>query len=84
MKIVLDTNVLVSGTFWKGNSAKIIDKIENKEIGLILSKELIEEYNEVINRNEIIDKIKIKNLILNEATQKIINNSTIVDPQAKI
>lgn len=52
MKVVLDTNVLVSATFWKGNSEKIIDKVENKEVELVISKELIDEYKEVINRDE--------------------------------
>ena len=83
MKVVLDTNVLVSGTFWKGDSEKIIDKVENKEVELILSKELIEEYEEVINREEIMDKTQNKDLILNESVQKIINDSTIVGPTKK-
>lgn len=84
MKIVLDTNILVSGTFWKGNPAKIIDIIDRKTVGLILSEGLIKEYNKVINREEIMDKIIDKNLILNESVQKIINDSTIVEPQQKL
>ena len=83
MKIVLDTNVLVSGTFWEGDSAKILNLIDTKEIGLILSEELIEEYNEVINRDEILDKIQNKDLILNKTVQKIIQNSSITEPSSK-
>lgn len=83
MRVVLDTNVLVSGTFWRGDSEKIIDKIENKEIELILSKDLIDEYEEVINREEIMNKIQNKDLILNESVQKIINDSIIVEPKQK-
>ena len=56
MKIVMDTNVLVSGTFWKGDSEKIVNKIDNQEIELVSSKELVDEYEDVINRDEIIDK----------------------------
>ncbi len=83
MRVVLDTNVLVSGTFWKGDSEKIVDKVENKEVELISSKELIEEYEEVINREEIMDKTQNKDLILNESVQKVINDSTIVEPTKK-
>lgn len=83
MKVGLDTNVLVSGTFWRGDSEKIISKIENKEVELISSKELIEEYEEVIAREEIMDKMQNKDLILNESVQKIINDSTIVEPTKK-
>ena len=57
MKVVLDTNILVSGTFWKGDSAKILECIDIKKIELILSEELIKEYNEIIKRDEILDKI---------------------------
>jgi len=83
MKVVLDTNVLVSGTFWRGDSEKIVNKVENKEVELVSSKELIEEYEEVIAREEIMDKMQNKDLILNESVQKIINDSTIVEPTKK-
>ena len=81
MKVVLDTNILVSGTFWTGDSFKILKKIDNKEIELILSQELIEEYNEVIYSDEIIEKAKNKDLTLNSIVQKIISNAIIVEPK---
>jgi predicted nucleic acid-binding protein len=36
MKITVDTNVLISSTFWSGDSDRILEKVENKEIELIL------------------------------------------------
>lgn len=83
MKVVLDTNILVSGTFWKGDSSRIIEFIENDRINLIISQELIDEYNEVIEREEIMDKILYKNLILNKSVQKIIQDSILVSPSEK-
>lgn len=83
MKVVLDTNVLVSGTFWTGYSFQILKKIDLKEITLILSKELIDEYNETINSDEIIEKIENKNLIISETIQKVIEEATIVGPKEK-
>jgi len=83
MKVVLDTNILVSGTFWKGDSDKIIEIIDKGEVELILCKELIDEYFDVINRDEIIDKIKNKNLVLNKSIHNIINNSNLVVPLEK-
>ena len=84
MKLTTDTNVLVSGTFWRGDSGRIVELIDIGKIELVLSEELIEEYNEVINREEIMDKMEKKNLILNESVQKIINDSTIVIPKQKV
>jgi len=66
MKIVLDTNILVSGTYWKGSSDKIIELVDKGKIELIISKKIISEYYNVINRDEIIDKVKEKSLILNK------------------
>jgi len=84
MKVVLDTNVLVSGTFWKGDSDRIVNHIDDGEIELVLSEEIIEEYNNVIYRDEIMNKIERKGLILNESVLKIIKNSKIVEPQQKL
>ena len=83
MKITLDTNILVSGTFWSGDSFKILKLVDQRKIELIISEEIIKEYYKVINSEEIIEKIKGKNLILNKSVQKIILNSTIVIPKEK-
>jgi len=83
MKITADTNVLISATFWKGASDKIITKVENKEIKLVMSKEIIEEFTKVLNYKEIQDKIKDKNLEMKYTIQKIISISEIVEPSKK-
>jgi len=83
MKVVLDTNVLVSGTFWKGDSSRILEFIDSGKLELVLSGELIEEYNEVIERDEIMDKVENKNLILNKAVVGIIKDSIIIEPKQK-
>ncbi len=44
MRITLDTNVLVSATFWYGDSFEILKNVENKELELVISKEIIEEF----------------------------------------
>ena len=44
-KVVLDTNVLISGTFWKGDSFKVLKLIDEKKIWNYISKEIIEEYS---------------------------------------
>ena len=49
IKIVLDTNVLVS-SFFGGNPRKIVDLWKNGDITLCLSKPIIDEYVEVLRR----------------------------------
>ncbi len=84
MKITVDTNVLISATFWSGASDKIITKVESKEIELILSEEIIKEYSEVLNYKEIQEKVKGKNLEMKRTIGKIISISTIISPRVKL
>lgn len=84
MKITTDTNVLISATFWTGNSYRILDMVEKKEIELILSAEIIEEYNDVVNRDEITDKVSDKNLITSSIVDKAINEALIIQPKEKL
>jgi len=49
MRLVLDTNVFISGIFWDGNyCSQLIDKWKNKEIELISSPEIVEELIEIL------------------------------------
>ena len=65
-------------------SSKILEKVENKEIELILSKEIIKEFMEVLEYEEIQQKIKNKNLEMRRTVEKIVSISTIVEPQQKL
>jgi len=62
MRITVDTNVLISATFWYGDSNEIIEKAERKEIELVLSREIIEEFARALSYKELQEKIKNKNL----------------------
>ena len=84
IKVTLDTNVLISATFWTGDSFKIVDKIDKKKIICILSKEILLEYNKIMNSDEMIEKIKEKDLIISRVIQKMIINSKIVEPITKL
>lgn len=47
MRIVLDTNVFVSGVFWKGPPAVVLDACSSGRIELVLSPAIIDEYRRV-------------------------------------
>jgi hypothetical protein len=49
-----------------------------------LSKEIIDEYEEVVKRDEIINKIDKHDLKLSKVSQSIINNAIIVVPKVKL
>jgi len=55
-KIVLDTNVLVSGVIASGYSASIVDAIRKEELQLVTSAHMLEEFSGVISRRHIARK----------------------------
>ena len=84
MKITVDTNVLISATFWNGDSNRIIGLVEQKKITLVMSQAILKEYANVLQYEEIQDKVKRKNLSMKYSVLKIVELSTIVHPIRKI
>lgn len=55
-KIVLDTNVLISGVIASGHSAAILDAVRKGKFELVTSAHLLEEFSDVISRRHIARK----------------------------
>jgi len=49
-RIFLDTNILVSGIVFAGNERKLLDSIIDGKLGLVLSSDVIDEANAVLER----------------------------------
>ena len=47
MRIILDTNVFVSGIFWSGPPCKILEAWHERKVKLVLSEEILNEYDRV-------------------------------------
>lgn len=69
-KVVLDTNILISGTFWTGNSFKILDMVDKKLVESTSSKEILSEYDKIIKSEEIAEKIENKDLVISKVSQR--------------
>ena len=50
MRAVIDTNVLLSGLFWRGAPYRLLEQVRAGAIMLISSPELLVELDEVIRR----------------------------------
>lgn len=87
MKIILDTNVLISGIFFKGPPYQILKLWRENRLELIASEEIFEEYTLVcerlhakypnINIREIIDLIAINAYFYQQVE---INTPITLDP----
>jgi hypothetical protein len=62
MKVVIDTNVFVS-SFFGGNPKRIIDPWKNGQIVLCLSKDILDEYIDVLQRVGLKDENEIEELL---------------------
>lgn len=49
-RVFLDTNILVSGMVFAGNERKLLDLIIDGKLGLVLSSDVIDEANAVLER----------------------------------
>lgn len=47
MKIIIDTNVFVSGIFWSGPPYQILKAWQSRKIVLCLSQEILDEYDRI-------------------------------------
>lgn len=50
MRVCLDTNVLISGIFWKGLPGKVVDLWVEGRFDLLVSASILEEYKRVLRR----------------------------------
>lgn len=84
MKVVLDTNIIISGTFWVGSSFKILEKVTNEEIKIIVSLDILKEYDKIIHSEEILKKINSDQQAKISVLYKLLSKAIIVEPKVAI
>ena len=52
MRVVIDTNVLLSATFWTGKPKQLLNKVRRREITFLTSEILLSELKEVLVRQD--------------------------------
>ena len=80
MKVVLDTNIFISGIFGKGSSNKVILNWREGKFTLVTSLEAVSEIIKVLKDF----KIKLSDDMIKEWIDLIVSNSMIVEPKEKI
>lgn len=80
MNVVLDTNIFVSGIFWKGESNKTLLAWRDGKFNLVTSLDIILEIIRILKDF----KIQLPGGLIKEWTDLIVTNSIIVKPKEKI
>ncbi|MDP3698590.1 MAG: putative toxin-antitoxin system toxin component, PIN family [Nanoarchaeota archaeon] len=81
LKLVLDTNTIVSAFFWERNEAELFRKIEQGKAILYITGEILTEIEEVIKRPKFNEVMKRAQLTPDQIMQKIASLSHLVIAQ---
>jgi len=85
LKLVLDTNTLISAFFWEGNEAELLSKIEQDKARLYITGDILSEIEQVIKRSKFNDVMGKANLTPDQIIQKIVSFShLVIAPQLNI
>jgi len=85
MKIVLDTNVWLSGIFWGGEANKILEKAEKKEMQIIISEDILSEIIKILNRESKFQKYILNlRLSIEDLLRTILSISTLIETKTKL
>ena len=85
MRVVADTNVVVSGLFWRGPSRFVLDAARTGAIQLFTTAPLLAELEDVLNRQKFLSKITQtdatpRSLVLSYAALATIVKPASIDP----
>lgn len=80
-RVVLDTNVLISGLFAIKNSpsSKILDAIRKQRIILVISPAIVEEIAEVLNRDRVVKRTKMSIKERSEFVDMLVERSDVTE-----
>jgi putative PIN family toxin of toxin-antitoxin system len=80
VRIVVDTNVLVSGIFWNGNESTILKACKTRDLTNYISPDIINEFERVLHY----EKFRLTASEINSVLETILVFSTVVVPQIKL
>lgn len=80
MKAVIDTNIFISGIFWKGSPNKVLELWKEGKFTNITSVKIVEEINRVLNDFD----IKLSEELIREWIDLIVSNSTVVETKEEV
>lgn len=80
MRIVFDTNVLLSATLWDGSVAqKLLFQLINSGTQIYSSKEILSEYGKVLKRD-----FEYRDDEVQEITRIVLQVVTVIEPRERI
>lgn len=83
MKVVLDTNIWLSGIFWKGEAYKLIETCLKKEIKIIITQEILSEIASVLSKEAKFQDF-IRQQCIEDLVRTILSVSYLIETKIKL
>ncbi|MBU2559781.1 putative toxin-antitoxin system toxin component, PIN family [archaeon] len=83
MKVVLDTNVLISAFLWSGKPAEVMRQVEVGRVKMYLSQDILEEIEVVLEKDKLKTPIAASGQSVRLVMNKIYSMAHVVSPTAK-
>lgn len=84
IRIVLDTNVIISGFLWEGKPYQLLDLIDSGKIELVLSIEILEEIERVLENEKLAPIIDNAGLSVKMLMNKVCSMAHIINPKIEL
>jgi uncharacterized protein len=84
LRVVVDSNVMVSAMFWAGAPDRVMWLAEEKEIQLVISEDIIKELVEALEYEDVQRKVREKGLQMRRSVEKIMAVAEMINPQERI
>ena len=79
IRVVLDTNVIISAIFWRGSPYRVMKKALQRDFILVISPDILEEVSERLKYKFNLPRDEIETL-----TNILLSYSDIVEPTTKV
>jgi putative PIN family toxin of toxin-antitoxin system len=80
MRLVLDTNVVVSGLLWEGKPARLLDAAQTGEVEIFTSRALLAELTRILRRAKFARAIASSGVSLDDFVLGYAELATLVTP----
>ncbi len=81
MRVVLDTNIIVSGLLWHGSPRRVLDVARDGIIELYTSSALLEELQDVLSREKFAKRLEVVKVTAQNLTEGYAALATVVEAE---
>lgn len=82
MRLVLDTNIVISGLLWSGPPAQLLEAAQANEVELFTTRQLLAELTRVLHRTKFANAIVASRLSIEELVLGYADLATVIEPSS--